>query len=1006
MTPAPVPSRWIAWPLVLLAAWIAAGEPQPAGAKPPQQIDFARDVAPILERYCVRCHSQQGAKGDVALDARQAVLESDLELVVPGKPEESYLLEVIAPPEPAMPEEGPKLNAQQVELLRQWIKQGAPWPKGLVLEDRYVPDAQWWAYQRLQKVAVPPVPKEFRSWVRTPVDAFVLRKLLQQGLHPSPEADRRTLIRRLYFDLWGLPPSYEEVERFVNDPRPDAYQRLVDRLLASPHYGERWGRHWLDVAHYGDTHGFDKDKVRSHAWPYRDYVIRSFNQDKPYRRFVQEQIAGDVLWPQEPDGVVGVGFLAAGPFDWVGQIEVRNGTMEKRRVRNLDRDDMVVTVFNTFLSTTVQCARCHNHKFDPVSQDEYYGLQAVFAGVDRAERLYDPDPQVARRRRRLLQQQTRLAAQLKELQTRLVRNQSPQARKLQRQIAQVGQVPPGMKKPPEYGYHSHIEPRPDVTKWVQVDLGQSVPLAAIVWVPCHDEFNGIGAGFGFPVRYRVEVSDEADFRSATVVVDYTQADQPNPGMVPQGAVLQNVRGRYVRITATRLAPRRNDYIFALAELMVFDAQGNNLALGRPVQVLDSIEAPVRWRKSNLVDGLYLGTRDTQALLRLARLHQQLRRLPRSQDAKLLKRLGQLQEQLQQVEQALRSLPPQQRVFTAATQFSAIGNFVPTGGRPRQVFVLRRGDVRQPIRPAVPQALQCFPWLPGKLELEDPNDEGQRRAALARWITHPENPLTWRSIVNRVWHYHFGRGLVDTPNDFGRMGSRPTHPELLDWLAVWFRDHGQSIKALHRMIVLSATYRQTSAVVGPNGRRGQQMDAQNRWLWRANRRRLEAEALRDAVLAVSGSLNRKMGGPGFRNFGFKDDHSPHYKYHEYDPSDPTTHRRSVYRFIVRSVPDPFMEVLDCADPSAVVARRNETLTPLQALSLLNNRFMLAMAKRWAEHLQRQHTELEQQVQAAFQQALGRKPDPEELEVLLALGRQHGLESVCRAIFNLNEFVFVD
>ncbi len=992
---------------VVLACLLAVfhGKLAPAAA-PQSRIDFARDVAPVLERYCVRCHNQHTAKGEVALDTRQAVLESELELVVPGKPEESYLLETISPPEPSMPKEGPKLNGQQVELLRRWIAQGAPWPEKLVLEDRYVPDADWWAYKPLRQVSVPRVPEEYRHWVRTPVDAFVLRKLLEKGLRPSPEADRRELIRRLYFDLWGLPPTYEEVQRFVRDTRPDAYARLVDRLLASPHYGERWGRHWLDVAHYGDTHGFDKDKVRPNAWPYRDYVIRSLNQDKPYARFVQEQIAGDVLWPDEPDGVVGVGFLAAGPFDWVGQIEVRNGTMEKRRVRNLDRDDMVVTVFNTFLSTTVQCARCHNHKFDPVSQDEYYGLQAVFAGVDRADRFYDPDPQVARRRRHLQQKHQELAARLKRLDAQLARSRPPEARRLEEQIAQLGRVPPGQKKPPEYGYHSHIEPRPEVTKWVQVDLGRSVPIAAIIWIPCHDEFNGIGAGFGFPVQYRVEVSDDPQFKTATVVIDCTGYDRPNPGMVPQGTVLQNVQGRYVRITATRLALRRNDYIFALAELLVFDPQGNNLALGRPVQALDSIEAPVRWRKSNLVDGLYLGVKDTKRLLRLARLHDQLRRLEMRQDRKLLVRRKELEEQLRQVESALSRLPPQQRVFAAATSFSPIGNFVPTRGRPREVFVLRRGDVRQPIRPAVPQALQCFPWLPGKLELKDPQDEGQRRAALARWITHRENPLFWRSIVNRVWHYHFGRGIVETPNDFGRMGSRPTHPELLDWLAVWFRDNGQSLKALHRMILLSATYRQTSRVVGPAGRRAQALDAQNRWLWRANRRRLEAEALRDAVLAVSGSLNRKMGGPGFRNFGFKDDHSPHYKYHEYDPNDPDTHRRSVYRFIVRSVPDPFMEVLDCADPSAVVARRNETLTPLQALSLLNNRFMLVMARRWAEKLRSGHEKLEDQVREAFRQALARDPQPEELRVLVALGREHGLESVCRTLFNLNEFVFVD
>jgi hypothetical protein len=742
---------------------------------------------------------------------------------------------------------------------------------------------------------------------RTPIDRFILARLETEGLTPAPEADRRTLLRRLTFDLHGLPPTPDEIGAFVNDTRPDAYERLVDRLLASPRYGERWGRHWLDVVHYGDTHGYDKDKLRPNAWPYRDYVIHALNDDRPYDRFVQEQLAGDVLFPGTRDGIIALGFLAAGPWDFVGQVELREGTLDKAITRNLDRDDMVATTMNTFVSLTVQCARCHDHKFDPLSQKEYYQLQAVFAAVDRADRPIDPG-------------------------TRAI-------------VAR-----------PEFGYHSAIEPRPDVAKWVQIDLGKPTPMEKIVYVGCHDTFNNIGAGFGFPVRYRIDVSDDPEFRSFLTVLDRTGADVANPGVTPQTVEVGGRAARYVRVTATRLAPRQNDFIFALAELEVWAPDGRNAARGATVTALDSIEAPVRWRKANLVDGyFYRGETATPAL-----------------------------------------------VYAAATEFAPQGQFTPTRGKPRPIFVLQRGSEKSPREEVGPGTLACLAELPSVFDLPPGHAEGQRRAALARWITDRRNPLTWRSIVNRVWHYHFGRGLVETPSDFGRMGAAPSHPELLDWLACEFRDGGQSLKALHRRIVTSAVYRQASRHDEANAR----IDAGNRYLWRMNRRRLEAEALRDAVLAVSGKLDLHMGGPGFRAFGFKDDHSPHYKYEEYDPDEPSAHRRSVYRFLVRSVPDPFMETLDCADPSLTVERRNETLTALQALALLNNRFMVRLAAHFAARAEASAPDLPGRVAAAHRLALGREPAPAEQAVLLDYARAHGLANVCRLLLNTNEFCFVD
>jgi hypothetical protein len=699
---------------------------------------FRREVAPILEQDCLRCHGKKAARGGLSL-ATAADLRAGSDsgpVVVAGKPGESLLMQMISGDKPKMPKKARPLTKQQVAIITKWIAEGANWPKDIVLRERKDGEQTWWSLRPLGRPAVPSV--KTPGWVRTPIDAFILHRLEQQGMKPSAEADRRSLIRRLSFDLLGLPPTPAEIDAFVRDRAPDAYEKLVDRLLDSPHYGERWARHWLDVVHYGDTHGYDKDKVRPNAWPYRDYVIRAFNQDRPYSRFIKEQIAGDVFYPSSGDGIAGLGFLAAGPWDFVGHVELREGTLDKKITRNLDRDDMVATVMNTFNSLTVQCARCHNHKFDPITQEDYYSLQAVFAAVDRADRPYE------------------------------------------------------------------------------------------------DATGG-------------------------------------PGMV----------------------------------------------------------------------------------------------------------------------------------YAAATRFAPAGGFTPTGGKPRPIYLLRRGSEKNPLREVGPGTVACIVGLPSRFALAG-KPEGERRAALANWITDKNNPLTWLSIVNRVWLYHFGQGIVDTPNDFGRMGGKPSHPELLDWLAVQFRDGGQSIKQLHRLIVTSAAYRQASRDNPAHAR----LDAGNRLLWRMNRRRLDAESVRDAVLVVSGKLDLKMYGPGFRTFGFLDDHSPHYKYEEYNPDDPAGHRRSVYRFLVRSVPDPFMETLDCPDPSLRVEKRNESLTALQALALLNDKFMLRMAEHFAARVEKMSGELPGQVAAAYRLALGREATTEEGRVLLDYARKHGLANTCRLILNTNEFSFID
>lgn len=958
----------------------------------PPVVEFERDIRPIFVQHCYACHGPDKQRGGLRLDRKAEALQGGDSgaVIIPRKPADSLLLQLVsgADPDRKMPPQGAPLGARELGLLKAWIAAGADWPDHAGADD----PLQWWSLLPLEKPAVPNLPG-----VAHPIDRFLRVKLRDKGLTPSPAADRRTLIRRVTFDLTGLPPTPEEIEAFVADASPQAYERLVDRLLASPHYGERWARHWLDVVHYGDTHGYDKDKPRPHAWPYRDYVIRSLNADKPYARFVQEQLAGDVLYPGTRDGITALGFIAAGPWDFIGHAEVPETKIDGKIARHLDRDDMVANALNTFVSLTVQCAQCHNHKFDPISQREYYQLQAVFAALDRADRPFHEDPAQAQRYEELQAESRRITRELNKVTQAIATQGGPELAELDRQIATASQP----KAPrPEYGYHSQIEPKADRSKWVQVDLKDSVQITRMVLWPCHDDFNKIGAGFGFPVRYRVEASDDASFRAGVhLLVDRTAEDVPNPGVAPQEFAIPEVQARYIRVTATRLAPRQNDFIFALAELEAFDGKGINQAAGATVSAGDSIEAPPRWRRSNLTDGYAPGKTTTGDLKALQAERKAL--LAKRVDAAQLTEERHLQEERARIEQELQKVQPTGKVYAGVVHHGqgAFRGTGPDGGKPRPIPLLRRGDVTQPGEVVPPGTLNLIRDLPGAFALPPEHSEGERRAALARWITDAKNPLAWRSIVNRVWQYHFGNGLVATPNDFGRMGQLPSHPELLDWLAADFRDGGQSLKALHRLIVTSGAYKQAS-LSHPEGER---IDAGNVYLWRAPRRKLEAEAIRDAALMVAGKLDRTLGGPPFQDFVIeRPEHSPHYQYHLHDPTDPRAYRRSVYRFLVRSKPQPFMTVLDCADPSMQVEKRTETLSPLQALALYNNAFMLTMARHFAERIEKDPDP----VMSAYRHALGRDPTPAERDAVGAYAREHGLASACRLILNLNEFVFVD
>jgi hypothetical protein len=730
-------------------------------------------------------------------------------------------------------------------------------------------------------------------------------------------------------------------------------------------------------------------------------------------------LAGDALFPDDPKSVVALGFIAAGPWDYVGHVELPITKTDGLIARYNDRDDMVMTTMSTFSSLTVHCARCHDHKFDPIAQKDYYSLQAVFAGVDRATRPYDLDPQTFRQRRDLLAEKKSLKTRREVLQKQRSSVTSAELERVDKELTAAKAAASGdsasdpEKKSPSNGYHSNPEPSPELVKWVQVDLGRAMSLEQIALVPARPTDFPDTPGFGFPVRFKVEISDASDFAHSEVVADHTTADFPNPGDAPWTLELNGKTARHIRVTATRLWERTKDYAFALAELQAFTA-GTNAARGAAVTALDSIESG-RWAKAALTDGYssrspLLNARLSPAELAQRSEHQEnLKRLDADRERifesllspELKAGLAAVEARLGQIEKQLKALPIPETVYAAANDFASEGSFSPANGV-RPVHLLARGDVKRPKELMAAAAVPVVPGPQAVFELADPQNEGARRAALAKWITDPKNLLTRRSIVNRVWQYHFGKGIVDTPNDFGHMGSLPTHPELLDWLAFWFLDNGESFKKLHRLLVTSTAYRQSFT----NNPEFAKIDGDNRFLWHMNRTRLDAECIRDTMLLASGKLDLRMGGPSDRQFFFKDDHSPVYDYTRFDVDSPAACRRSIYRLIVRSAPDPFMDCLDAADASQLVARRYTTLTALQALATLNNPFVLRQCEHFAERLAQASDQLDQQIDLACRSALARPPTEAEAKQFTAYAQKHGLPSLCRVIFNSTEFVFVD
>jgi hypothetical protein len=949
----------------LQAADVDISKLPPAIERP---VDFAKDIKPILEANCLQCHGADKQKSGLRLDLQEAALkggETYAPDIRPGKSAESPLIHFVAGlvPDMKMPAKGEPLTAEQIGLLRAWIDQGAKWSG----EGQLAAAPTHWS---LKPVVRPTVPAISDAKVRSsnPIDAFVFTKLAESKLTPAPAADRRTLLRRLYFDLIGLPPTPEEVAAFEKDNSPGAYERQVEQLLASPRYGERWARHWLDVVRFAETSGFEVNTPRPNAWPYRDYVINALNSDKPYDRFLAEQIAGDVLGED-----AATGFLVAGPEDLVKSPD----PVLTSNQRADELHDIVSTTSSALLGLTVGCARCHNHKFDPISQKEYYSLKAIFEGVRHGERKMK-SAESTRNEKELVQKRARLT----EIDAALLTYEP---------LAQVKNINTNELR-------AAVNPRQNTERFTPVlanKLRFTVSKTSDA-EPCIDELEVFTAG---EKPRNIALSSAGTKARASSVYpnsDIHRLEHLNDGKYGNSrSWISNERGKgWVELE--------------FAEPVLID----RIAWGRDreQQFQDRVAIDYRIEAGN-------GSNEWQLIA--SSLDRQAYR-PGAKVQPAVSLAGLKPAQAQQVKKLVAERAEiEARIAVLSKSFTVYAGVFDE--RPTPTYRLHRGDPMQKREVIEPGALAVIPVkynFPAptskqatKAPLESLSENQKRRIALAQWMTNPTNPLPARVMVNRIWQYHFGDGLVNTPSDFGANGARPVNPELLDWLAAEFMQPRTvpgsgppaspwSIKHIHRLIVNSATYKQSS-----DARKDcVAVDAGSRLLWRYPAHRLEAEPIRDMILAVTGKLDLKMGGPGFSFFQPNDNYV-----RVYTPKKefgPDSYRRMVYGTVVRQRPDGVFGVFDCPDGGQIAPKRTRSTTPLQALNLLNSGFIMQQANFFAERLKKDAGEdIQAQVQRAFALAFQRQPEKVELEASAALINEQGLLIFCRALLNANEFVYL-
>ncbi len=883
-------------PFVLFGVTLAAvlGLAATAGAQN-EPINFTDHIRPIMERACWNCHGEAAQLSDLDLSSRDGALEGGTKgpAIVPGRAEDSLLFRMVAGlDQPSMPMTGDPLSDAELAAVRTWIDEGAHWDTGEVTaaadalaaleNDELPPGARdYWAFQHPQQATVPASP-EFDH----PVDRFLEATRQGAGLTVAPRADRLTLLRRAHVDLIGLPPTPEQVEEFLADTERGAWERQIDKLLASPHYGERWGRHWMDVARYADTDGFEQDYVRLNMWRYRDYVIDSFNDDKPYNQFLREQIAGDELDYVTDETRIATGFLRSGP-----RVNFREKDNPERRHDYLD--DVLATVGRGVLGMTVHCARCHDHKFDPILQKDYYSMQAsIFGYVEIDYPLLDRDEADA-----YFAAMRDVDARQQPLRDEVDAIETPYREELRAEMIR--------ERFPENVQAAAFKPEAERTPGEQ--------LLAVQVLTINPPRAQVAEALSPEDKARV---DELNERIAAL----EDERPPTPAMahiVTDG-----------------------DYRFAP------DGPGD--------QVIGCPEC----RTPPEVDGTYLyeeGGPDYQA-------------------------------------------PPN--------------------------YFLVRGDPFSPGSPMSPGFLTAATYGDPPTEIARPGGRTSgRRLALAEWIASRDNPLTARVIVNRIWHHHFGRGIVRSLDNLGRMGDTPTHPELLDWLAVEFMDRGWSFKEMHRLLMTSEAYRMASSF--PN-QANADADPENNLLWRYRPQRIEAEILRDAIMTVSGGIDLTVGGPPVfphipADILFQSDGkgfwcgsppagqritAPSTGFWCEEPDRPEVWRRSVYVFRRRSLGFPFFDTFDLPDQNQTAAARNVSTVSTQALTLMNNPFVLNQAELFAERLEREAPgDLDAQIDLAYLIALTRKPTDAEREVARGLATEQSLVDFTHVMMNLNEFLYL-
>jgi hypothetical protein len=904
----------------------------------------ANDVLPIVQR-CFQCHGPSLKMSKLDLSSREGMLKGGEKgpALVPGDSDASPLYRRVAGLEqPRMPMAPvPALNAAEVALLKSWIDQGAKWdtvtvssnapataappvqtPYG-VYNERQITDAdrQWWAFQKPVR-RDPPAVNDAR-WSSNPIDGFVRAMMNEKGLEPAPQADRPTLIRRAYLDLLGLLPPAEEVARFVKDPAPDAYEKLVDRLLASPQYGERWGRFWLDVVRYADSSGFEYDLNIDNAWRYRDYVIKAFNEDKPYNRFVVEQIAGDELDQPDFDSLTATTYYRIGP-----RVRFREKNYPSYRYDYMD--DMIRTTYQGFMGLSVNCARCHDHKFDPITRMDYYRSVADFWPYVEYDQPLVPKQQVDDYERT----EKQLAEQMKPLLQEIARIEKPYRDKQREQ-----QVQDALKKFP-----------PDIqlaikTPEAERTAGQKLLVAQVL----------IGADDVNPDDVKVDVHASAKAKARA------KADQVF-GVTEYGK-------RGLKLSAADETKR------AAVQAKIEEIEDK---LPPPQPVADGVrDGDYRLSPDGLGDSHIPGTgRPTYDVTCCF--------IP----------------------------PPGQKFEVPPLYFAATGEDIKADAKgtpvqPGFLTVLSKGSpVLTPDPPNRP----------------DYASSGRRRA-LAEAIASEDNPLTARVMINRVWGWHFGRGIVATPGTFGKMGMLPSHPELLDWLATEFVRQGWSVKRMQKLIMTSETYKMASAFYRDTDL---EKDPTDVYLWRFPVRRLEAEAIRDVTLSAAGTLNLEAGGPPFFPaipVSVRAD-QPRGVW-ELTKEEPSTWRRGVYAYVKRGLKYPMYEVFDEPDLNVTCERRSVSTVPTQALTMLNNEFLLIQAQHFAERVEKQAgKDPREQVKAMYRIALSREPTPREVDTNVAfLNKQRqaaarnasideeqamrsALTDLAHVTLNLNEFLYIE